>query len=116
MPRTILVAAALSYFAAVGEAAAQSSEMTLNGAGLLNACTRADHEWIGFCNGYIQAAFDATGGNGICAPKGVTRNQLYPVKAVQARTRWRGFSSIGQRHNECHLLNPLTPGAAALWG
>jgi hypothetical protein len=35
-----------------------------------------DPVWIGFCNGYIQAAFDATGGKGICAAKGVTRNQL----------------------------------------
>jgi Rap1a immunity proteins len=79
LPRAILVAAALSCFAATGEAAAQSSEMTLNGAQLLKACTTADHEWIGFCNGYIQAAFDATGGKGICAPKGVTRNQLFDI-------------------------------------
>ena len=35
-----------------------------------------DPVWIGFCNGYIQAAFDATGGKDICAAKGVTRNQL----------------------------------------
>src|SRR5260370_26425860 len=38
------------------------------------------------------------------------------VKAVQARTRWRGFSSIGQSDNQCHLLNVLShrkPGAAA---
>jgi hypothetical protein len=55
------------------------ADMTLNGAQLLKACTRADQEWIGFCNGYIQAAFDATGGKGICAPKGVTRNQLFDV-------------------------------------
>ena len=40
---------------------------------------KADPEWIGFCNGYMQAAFDATGGKGICAPKGVTRNQLYDI-------------------------------------
>src|SRR5262252_4916727 len=30
------------------------------------------------------------------------------VKTVQARTRWRGFSSMGQRHNECHLLTVLS--------
>src|SRR5262245_43850193 len=46
--------------------------------------------------------------------------KIDPVKAVQARTRWRGFSSIRQRHNECHLLNVLShrkhKGAAALWG
>jgi hypothetical protein len=85
MTRAILVAAALSYFAAAGEAAAQSSEMTLNGAQLLKACTIADHEWIGFCNGYIQAAFDAIGGKGICPPKGVTRNQLFDIIIPQLR-------------------------------
>jgi Rap1a immunity proteins len=85
MPRAILVAAALSYFATAGEAAVQSSEMTLNGAQLLKACTTADHEWIGFCNGYIQAAFDATGGKGICAPKGITRNQLFDIIIPQLR-------------------------------
>ena len=53
--------------------------MTLNGAKLLEACTKADPAWVNFCNGYIQAAFDATGGKGICAPKGVTRNQLYDI-------------------------------------
>src|SRR5215472_8133716 len=30
------------------------------------------------------------------------------VKTVQARTRWRGFTSMGQRHNECHLLTVLS--------
>src|SRR5262252_8596152 len=30
------------------------------------------------------------------------------VKTVQARTRWRGFISMGQRHNECHLLTVLS--------
>jgi hypothetical protein len=75
MRRAILVAVALSWFVAAEEAAAQS----LNGAQFLEACTKADHEWIGFCNGYIQAAYDATGGKGICAPKGVTRNQLFDI-------------------------------------
>src|SRR5262245_60037738 len=30
--------------------------------------------------------------------------EIDSVKTVQARTRWRGFTSMGQRHNECHLL------------
>jgi len=77
MRQAILIAVALSCFVVVGEA--RSSEMTLTGADLLKACTVADHEWIGFCNGYIQAAFDATGGKGICAPRGVTRNQLFDI-------------------------------------
>ena len=63
MIKAILIAVTLACFA--GGAAAQSSEMTLNGAQLLSACTKADPEWIGFCNGYMQAAFDATGGKGL---------------------------------------------------
>ena len=69
MRRAILIAVALSCFVSTEEAAAQSSEMTFTGAQLVTACTTADHEWIGFCNGYLQAAFDATGGR-ICAPQG----------------------------------------------
>ena len=79
MRRAILVAVVLSCFVAAGEAAAQSSEVTMTGADFLKVCTIADPEWIGFCNGYIQAAFDASGGKGICAPKGVTRNQLFDI-------------------------------------
>jgi len=57
----------------------RSGGTQLSGADLLKVCTIADSEWIGFCNGYLQAAFDATGGKGICAPKGVTRNQLFDI-------------------------------------
>jgi hypothetical protein len=66
MRRAILIAV-LSCFVAIGEATAQSSEMTFTV--LLTACTKADYEWIGFCNGYLQAAFDFTGDKGFCAPK-----------------------------------------------
>jgi hypothetical protein len=44
---------------------------------LLDACTRADYEWIGFCNGYMQAALDAPGGRDICVPRNKTRNDVY---------------------------------------
>lgn len=73
------IVAVLTFCSAIvsAEAATQRSTMTLSGSQLLDACTRADPEWIGFCNGYIQAAFDATGGKEICAPKGITRNQLF---------------------------------------
>ena len=79
MRRAILVVAMLCCFVSGEEAAAQSSEMTMTGADLLKACTKADQDWIGFCNGYLQAAFDATGGQGICPPRGVTRNDLFDV-------------------------------------
>ena len=82
MRRAILIAVALSCFVSTEEAAAQSSEMTFTGAQLVTACTTADHEWIGFCNGYLQAAFDATGGR-ICAPKGITRNQVFDIVLPQ---------------------------------
>lgn len=57
---------------------ATGSEMKLDGARLLRACTKLHKEWIGFCNGYLQAAFDAAG-DGVCAPPGVTRNDLFDV-------------------------------------
>jgi hypothetical protein len=60
------------------EATAQCSDMSLSAAGLLDACTKTDYEWIGLCNGYIQAAFDANSAH-VCAPKGVTRDQFCSV-------------------------------------
>jgi Rap1a immunity proteins len=86
MYRAMLVAAIMSFVVLADGAMAQRSETTLNGAQLLKACTTADQEWIGFCNGYIQAAFDAGGGKGICAPKGVTRNQLFDVIIPKLQT------------------------------
>jgi hypothetical protein len=84
--RAVLTAAVLSCFVVAEGAVAQSSEMTLNGAQFLEACTKADHEWIGFCNGYIQAAFDTTSGKGICVPQGVTRNQLFDIIIPKLKT------------------------------
>jgi hypothetical protein len=85
MRQAIRIAVALSCLVVVGEA--RSSEMTLTGADLLKACTVADHEWIGFCNGYIQAAFDAPGGKGICAPRGVTTSLGDFAERDQVRCR-----------------------------
>ena len=86
MHRAILVAVVMCGFVVGGDREARSSEMTMTGADLLKACTIANHEWIGFCNGYLQAAFDATGGKGICAPRGVTRNQLFDVIIPKLKT------------------------------
>ena len=61
---------------------------------------------LGKINGHIRTETSQHGGI----------KEIDSVKALQARTRWRGFSSIGQRHNECHLLNVLShrkPGRAA---
>ena len=86
MRRAMVIALALFCFVGGRNGEARGSEMTMTGADLLKACTLADHGWIGFCNGYIQAAFDATGGKGICAPKGVTRNQLFDIIIPKLQT------------------------------
>ena len=58
------------------------SENTLTVGELYDACTRPDQAWISFCDGYIQAIYDALhqGASGnlpaICADSGVTRTQL----------------------------------------
>jgi hypothetical protein len=46
---------------------------------LVSACTKADPEWISFCNGYIQAAVDLVELNQlkVCFPAGVTRNDIF---------------------------------------
>lgn len=60
-----------------GGALASSNAMT--GEGLLNACTRAEADWISFCNGYIQAAIDLMElqEGSACIPEGTTRNDIY---------------------------------------
>ena len=47
----------------------------MTGAGLLDVCGIPDESWISFCNGYVQAAFDAYQKDGlfICIPPGTTR-------------------------------------------
>jgi hypothetical protein len=77
MRQAIPIAVTACLVMSGARAAAQSSDLMLSGNALLAACTRTDHEWIGFCNGYLQAAFDTTGGQGVCAPDGVTRNDLF---------------------------------------
>lgn len=68
----------LSYFATANQVVAQEAETTLSGAKLLEACLTPDKEWISFCNGYIQAAFDAHSSS-ICPPSGTTRNQAFDI-------------------------------------
>ena len=79
MRRIAIAVLALASIGIVERVEARNSSLTLSGAKLLEACTRADMEWISFCNGYLQAAFDATGGKGVCPPRGATRNDFYDV-------------------------------------
>ena len=79
MVRTALIIVACLFITKPTSAMTQGSELTMSGAKLLEACTIAERDWVGFCNGYLQAAFDATGGKGICAPRGTTRNDFYGV-------------------------------------
>ncbi len=56
------------------------SKMQMTGANFSNSCTRADDNWISFCNGYIQAVVDSIRENdGICFPNGVSRADLVTV-------------------------------------
>ncbi len=53
--------------------------MALDTASLTDACSRAEKSWIGFCDGYIQAAIDLIEFNGteVCIAGGTTRNQIF---------------------------------------
>jgi hypothetical protein len=96
MGRAVLLAVALCCFVVGnGRAATQGSELTLTDADLLKACTQTDYEWMDFCNDYIQAAFDATGSKGICAPEGVPRNQLFDIIVPRISVVWTGGVSTG---------------------
>jgi hypothetical protein len=60
---------------------ALANQNAMTGEGLLDVCTRAEADWIGFCNGYIQAAIDLMGRQegSACIPEGTTRNEIYDV-------------------------------------
>jgi len=72
-----LIAAALISVSV--SANVQASEIRLTGAGIEDACSRANMSWIDFCNGYVQAIIDAN--RDICPPQGTNRTQI--VEAVQ---------------------------------
>ena len=65
----------------VSTASAQDSKTVLTGADFLTACSRSDPQWIGFCNGYVQAVFDgiAKPWEEVCAPVGLTRSEIVEV-------------------------------------
>lgn len=72
------------------------AQMELTGAMFLDVCTRPDFAWIGFCDGYVQAIYDAWhlgAGPGVptCVPPSVTRTQLVElaVNALQQNPEYR---------------------------
>ena len=73
---SVLAIAGVASFS-LDRALANPNAMT--GEGLLDVCTRAEADWIGFCNGYIQAAVDllALQEGSACIPAGTARNQIY---------------------------------------
>ena len=57
----------------------QAKDNVLTSEDLQRACTIKDKEWIGFCNGYIQALVDANSGKNVCITPGTTRNQIFEI-------------------------------------
>lgn len=71
------LAVALAFVAMANPAPAVQTSMQLTGASFVEACTRADENWVSFCNGYIQAAVDSLKVPGtVCLPAGTSRTEL----------------------------------------
>ena len=62
----------------VAAANAQPSNVTMDARNLLDICTTAHPDSVGFCNGFMQAAHDWPAGDDLraCLPEGTTRTQL----------------------------------------
>ncbi|MFN3314644.1 MAG: Rap1a/Tai family immunity protein [Hyphomonas sp.] len=79
--RLTLLSAALAL-PVVANASADESKYTLNFGQLVDACNRADSNWISFCDGYVQSLIDsyysyqAFDDIKICLPAEVSRAQL----------------------------------------
>ena len=72
------------------------SKMQMNGASFSNACTRADENWISFCNGYIQAAVDSLReADRVCLPNGTSRSDLVTIteKEITASTQLQAMNA-----------------------
>lgn len=59
-------------------AAAQTPGMVMDAENLLEICTTAHPDAVGFCNGFMQAAHDWPAGEQlkVCAPAGTTRTHM----------------------------------------
>ena len=87
----ILVTALLSI-----PAFAVDSNVQMTGASFSNACTRADENWISFCNGYIQAVVDSIREDDkICFPSGNSRTDLVTIaeKEITASSRLQAMNA-----------------------
>lgn len=82
----------------------------LTGEGFSNACTRADDNWISFCNGYIQAVIDSIRvDDNVCLPDGTTRTEIVTIveKEITASSQLQPMNaydaalSIMQRFYPC---------------
>lgn len=75
-----LLTCALAVSALTTTALAFDPSIQMTGARFSEACTRADQNWISFCDGYVQAAIDSLReSDGICIPNGTTRTQIVTI-------------------------------------
>ncbi len=70
--------AILAVSLAVTNGANAASDAAMTGAEFLDACTRTEASWIGFCHGYIQGAFDGLDNvaDDACPPPGTSRTRI----------------------------------------
>lgn len=60
-----------------GAPVSASADSNFSGADLLEVCGRPSDAWASFCHGYVQAAWDAFGGQiEVCLPPGATRGNV----------------------------------------
>ncbi|QBY01729.1 hypothetical protein E2K80_14160 [Rhodophyticola sp. CCM32] len=72
------------------------AETVLSARDLFDACTRADMDWISFCNGFIQASNDHAVRLGMaCTPAGTTRTHLVEIFEYSAARLLVSQSELG---------------------
>lgn len=72
------------------------SSIQMTGATFSEACTRADPNWISFCDGYVQAAIDSLReGDGVCIPRGTSRTEIVTVaeRAITAISQLQAMNA-----------------------
>ena len=97
--RQIIVILILMVLVAVPKlSAADPHNDILHADNLLKACTTTTPEWVNFCNGFFQAAYDSAAISGtVCAAPGTTRTELVEMYTKIAPTKLRANPGLGQK-------------------
>ena len=78
---------------------ANAQNITMSPDEILDVCTRADMDWISFCNGFFQAVLDNIAvSEEICVPTSTTRTNFVELFQFEVTKMIEADPVVGNRH------------------